>query len=274
MSVVTYGTSLGFMQGLGLEEALGKVADAGFKQVELICNGLAFDGWWNDPEPLRRALARHGLRARSVHSPYTGWNNDAIGDAERRRSVDMASAVFAPAASLGVNVVVCHPNVPSAPVEGAAWEAAFARSVESLTTLGERAREAGIRIAVENMPILDIPRPGGRVEELLRMIDGLGVHVGIWVDAGHANANGIDASDEVRTAGRKLLGVHLQDNDGNGGDQHLVPGTGTVNWPRFLAALNDTVPDAIRSFEVSASDGGIDATLDSLAELCRNWERS
>ena len=271
MSDVTYGVSVVIVQDLPLDDGLGKIAAAGFTQVELVCNGRTFTNWWLDPEPLARALEVHGLRVRSVHSPYEGWNNDALDDPERKRSVDLTSAVLAPAATLGAEVVILHPNIPSAPMAGPAYDAAFARSVESLRILAERAGEAGVRVALENMPILDVARPGGSVVEALRMIDGLGDHVGIWVDAGHANANGIDPVAEVRAAGDRLFGVHIQDNDGCGRDQHLIPGTGTITWSAFLAAVDEVAPDAVRSFEIPAGEDGVEGRLHALGELRRRW---
>jgi len=147
------------------------------------------------------------------------------------------------------------------------------RATESLTILAERAAAAGVRLAVENMPRRGTPRPGGSVAEVLAMIDGLGAHVGVCVDAGHANANGLDAAAEIRAAAGRVFAVHLQDNDGKGEDQHLLPGQGTIDWPATLAALERFAPDAAVNFEIGVQPAGAAATLAALADLRRTWKR-
>ena len=269
---MVYGISVDIVRDLHRGEALRKVVEAGFTQVELSCGGQAFEDWWNDPRPLGRALRSHGLKARSVHSPGSGWNNGAKDETVRLASVDAASVVFGPAASIGVEVVVCHPNMSTDTFVEDDYEDSIRRSIDSLAILAERARAAGVRMAVENLPRRGLPRPGGTVEDILRMIEGLGDHVGVCLDVGHANANGLRVEEEVRIAGDRVFNVHLQDNDGQGEDQHLVPGTGTVTWDVLLDALDAYAPDAIRTLEVPLRHETHDETLAVLAELRRTWE--
>lgn len=57
-------------------------------------------------------------------------------------------------------------------------------------------------------------------------------------DAGHAHAFH-DGPDAFRKVGRAPLSLHIQDNHGDGRDEHLIPGDGTLDWGDFLRALND-----------------------------------
>ena len=237
------GVSLVFADEHPIADCLSKVASAGFKQVELGDYDNPSSRWWQDPLAMKRALAGAGLAARTVHSPGAGWNNGDPDEATRLASVDEASSIFRPSAEAGVEVV--HPNTPDGEEyteEG--FEASLARSVDSLTILAERAAEAGVKLAVENLPRRHTPRPGGFIVETLRMIDGLGDHVGICFDVGHSNANVPDPADEVRAAGDKILCVHIHDNDGIGGDQHLIPGEGTVTGPRSSTPWTPAPPTA------------------------------
>lgn len=72
---------------------------------------------------------------------------------------------------------------------------------------GACARLAGAGIAVENLPRRNTPRPGGPIQDVLQIIQDLGGHVGVCVDAGDSSANGLDAAEEVMIAGRKLYAV-------------------------------------------------------------------
>lgn len=263
---MTIGVSLiVFPDSAPLEERLAATAAAGFAQAEL---PSAESFWRMDPAQVRDAFARHGVRPRSAHSLDAGWDNDAPDPAVRRASVDAASSVFASAAAIGVEVIVVHPNARYTheflPDE---WNANIARSVESLKELSLRAAAHGLKLALENVPRRGTPRPGGSIAEILAMIDGLAPHVGVCVDVGHSNANGCSAAEDLRAAAGRVFAVHLQDNDGLGDDQHLLPGEGTIDWPAVAAALERCAPDAAISFEIGPSRGPAADTLATLARF-------
>jgi sugar phosphate isomerase/epimerase len=126
-------------------------------------------------------------------------------------------------------------------------------------------------MAVENMPARGQRRPGVAIAEVAAIVDGLGDHVGICLDVGHSNLSGLDATDEVSAAGERLLALHLQDNDGNGEDQHLLPGQGTVDWDAVLNAIDRLDFRGPRTLEVIDRDH-VDASLRDLAALLRKWQ--
>ncbi len=269
---VTIGVSLAlFPAELSLEGKLEAVAAAGFTQVEL---PSAESFWRQDPARVRELLAAHGIRPRSAHSLDAGWDNDAPDPAVRRASVDAASLAFAAASAIGVEAIVVHPNARyTHEFLESDYAANAARSVESLRELSIRAAAAGMKLAVENVPRRGAPRPGGTIAEILAMIDGLGSHVGVCVDVGHSNANGCDAALDLRAAAGRVFAVHLQDNDGKGEDQHLLPGEGTIDWPAALAALERFAPDAAINFEIGPSAGPAADVLAKLARLRDAWTK-
>ena len=271
-----FGISLTLAHGLSLADALAKVANAGFKFVELPNGSSEVGTWWQDPDRTRWALDGAEVTAWTTHAP--GANNGTPDEAARQASVDAASSFFRPAVEVGVPVVVVHPNTPDGEdYTEAGFEASLARSIESIAILAERAEAAGVRLAVENLPMRHTPRPGGRIEDLLRMIDGLGNHVGICFDVGHSNANVDDPCDEIRVAGDRIFCVHIQDNDGLGQDQHLIPGEGTVNWPALIDALREHAPDCAPNFEIglkdylTGTDRDVDDLLATLARIRDEW---
>ena len=54
-------------------------------------------------------------------------------------------------------------------------------------------------------------------------------------DTGHANSCGYKP-EILKKCAAAPLSVHLQDNHG-GGDEHLIPGDGTIDWAGTLIAL-------------------------------------
>ena len=266
------GVSLLFGDERPIADCLPKVASAGFRQVELSDYRHPSSRWWEDPPAMKRALARAGVAARTVHSPGAGWNNDAPDEPTRLASIDAASSIFDAAREAGVEIAIVHPNTPDSHTFVAEeFETNLARAADSLGILAERAKDAGLRLAVENLPMRHTPRPGGRIEDTLRMIDGLGDHVGVCFDVGHSNANVDDPVAEIRTAAGRIFCVHIQDNDGLGEDQHLIPGEGTVDWPKVLDALARHAPQACLNFEIGLDGRDLDTLLATLAALRRQW---
>ena len=91
--------------------------------------------------------------------------------------------------------------------------------------------------------------------------------VGLVVDTGHAWTSGDDPASEIRTAGSRLWGTHLQDVDGQDPqDNHWIPGHGGLNWEEIRAAL-DTVYVGLWTFEVIVPRN--DETPHELARITR-----
>jgi len=267
-----YGLCTSMLDGLSLKDEIERIVGAGFRQIELWASVEHMEGWVSKAAETRRVLASAGIVARSVHSPVVGWHNGSLDEAIRLAAIEATTACFQQAAAVGAELVVCHPNRDVYPYSDAEYEASWGKSCESLAVLAERARVAGVRMAVENVPKMGQPRrQGSSISHILQMIEGLGDNVGICLDTGHANANGLIAADEVREAGDKLFSLHLHDNDGLGQDQHRLPGNGTIDWGAFFDALDEIGFEGIRMFEVGKGDN-LETTLAELVDIRRAWE--
>jgi protein FrlC len=75
------------------------------------------------------------------------------------------------------------------------------------------------------------------VADRLRMIGEIkSERLGICLDTGHANVNGEDLAQVVRTCQGVPLHIHMDDNQGDS-DAHVIPGEGSINYKPFVAAL-------------------------------------
>lgn len=266
-----YGLSTAMFHEWSVERTLAAIAEAGFSQVELMGDAGHLGDWPAAPRSMCRALEAAGLRVCTVHSPSVGWNNGDPDETARRASIAANVLSFSQAAEVGAEIVICHPNFSAKTYAQEAFDANMALSRDSLASLAERARQAGIKMAVENLPARGQPRPGSKVAHVLQLIDGLGEHVGVCLDAGHSNANGLSAAAEALEAGARLMALHVQDNDGKGEDQHWVPGQGTTDWEAFLSALARMRFAGVRTLEVGAHDRGVDLILADTARVRREW---
>ena len=271
--------TLGFLH-TPLAEAVTAIADAGFSQVEIISVPPHILGAPEsaDFEALRRLLKATGVRVRTVHAPMRKNILGAPGEAWRMQAVDVFSASFGRARDLGADDLIVHP-VPN-PIFVAEAETpdlhrrigeAVSRSLEQLLPVAER---TGVRLLLENLPYA-CGYPLRSIAELRAEIDSYPArHVGLVVDTGHAVLAGQGAAEEIRTAGRRLLGVHLHDNDGKD-DKHWVPGDGVIDWSAVHRALAEVAYTGPWTFEVS--DGRGDETPEQLArrtrEVAERWQR-
>ncbi len=88
-------------------------------------------------------------------------------------------------------------------------------------------------------------------------------------DTGHAHCCGY-GPDVLKKCAVAPLSLHIQDNNG-GGDEHLIPGDGTIDWPQTLAVLReigylgDCVMEAHHQ-SLEAPDAERDAILTRLLE--------
>jgi sugar phosphate isomerase/epimerase len=271
MNMPTFSSSTTILIGVPIEEAADRLAGCGFAEIEIF-DGAQTDDWLDDPARTEAALRTAGLRVRTVHLPVIGWEIDSPDESLRLIALQACSRAMTLAAGLGAETAICHPNGAHLAFYASNYGDSWQRTRNSLEWLAARAGEIGIKLALENLPAHFTRRPGMYVSELLCMIEGLGEHVGICIDAGHSTANGISAAVEVRTAGAKLFALHIQDNDGSGADQHLLPGKGVTDWAGFRQALRDAQFSGAYTFEVGRGACRND-TLQQLAALRQEWSQ-
>jgi sugar phosphate isomerase/epimerase len=111
--------------------------------------------------------------------------------------------------------------------------------VPEIRRLAGYAAERGVRLALENS--------GDAIWLLDRVLEHVGddpeaTNVGVCVDTGHAHMSHDAGREPVpnyleRYAGQ-LVHVHLHDNHGVS-DEHLIPGEGTIDWPRVVRTLGE-----------------------------------
>lgn len=187
--------------------------------------GLFERARWPELQRACRAAAGLSLHSRLIHR----FDLDTI-----REEIDLA-------AFLGADPLVVHPR--SLGLEAGTWDAELstpldAAALERIGSILAYARPRSVRLALENgaldllAAVAQAFPAGGR--------DGVGSSLGICIDVGHANLHraryGDAAGQFLRAFADRLIHLHVSDNDGTA-DQHLVPGTGTIDWPSVADTL-------------------------------------
>ncbi len=207
--------STGSLHPFGLDRVYGWAAQTGFDGVEVM-----MDERWDTHQHvyINELSERHGLPVLALHPPiYRGaWRLDA--EETLVRSARLAGKI-------GGAVVVAHPPPPGIPLSR--WR----------TGTLAKAREAGVPVAVENMPknfsekVFSVRRKSCyRPEHFVGIGD-------VTLDTSHVGASGIGLMEFWTKLGGQLRHVHLSDSDLSGGDQHRLPGKGKLPLREFLAEV-------------------------------------
>ncbi|MFB4313818.1 EboA domain-containing protein [Actinomadura sp. 21ATH] len=237
-----YGTN-GFA-GHRLEDALAVLADLGYEGVALTLDHAHLDPFAPDlpgrVAALSRRLAGLGLAvvvetgARYLLDPRRKHEPTLLSDGGAERRVAFLRAAVDIAADLGAEAVSFWSGVRPAHVpEDAAWE----RLLSGCGAVLEAAGRRGVPLGFE-------PEPGMLVADLdgyerLRRRLGHPEGLGLTLDIGHCRCNEpLPVADCVRRAGDRLVNVQIDDMR-RGAHEHLEFGTGEIDFPPVLAALEE-----------------------------------
>lgn len=147
---------------------------------------------------------------------------------------------------LGVRNVVMHPGLRRGVTTRAERQEVRRLNREAFRRLGDRAGEDGMLICLENL----MTRGFETAADMLDLLDEIDhPAVALTLDTSHAHASGLDVAATTRALGGKIAALHISDNN-RSGDQHLAPGSGSIDWPAFMQALRDTGYTGILNLEI------------------------
>jgi sugar phosphate isomerase/epimerase len=207
-------------------------------------------------------------------------------DAGHRRVVaEHLKKVIDAARRLGVGVV----NTFIGRDPGLSAEANWPRVREVWTPLVQHAESAGIRLAIENCPMLFSKDewPGGKnlptSPELWRTLFEMFPRLGLNYDPSHLIWQHIDCARAVREFGKRIFHFHAKDTRidydklyqvgimGFGWHIAKLPGLGDVDWSAVFAALTDVGYRGAVSIEVE--DRAYEGSLEDRKRALRQSKR-
>lgn len=263
-----YGISTWLYKNRDLEEALTRIAGAGFRQVEIWAWGAHLDPrLCPDLAEAKGLLQRLGLRVHTLHSPAN--RELRIGDPDpalRQGWMEAIGPCMDYAAELGAVGVVVHVGSLRESLEPPAYEEGCRAVEEFIRQLGERGRALGVKVLLENIPDYVFPRLGTSLQELTRLFPD--PEFGFCLDVGHSVLNGVPIAQEAAAAGPRLLSIHASNNGGQA-DNHWPLDRGVLNWSQVEGALAAADYRHPLMLEISGGDDP-DGMLKQLETL---WER-
>jgi len=204
-------------------EGFRLIKRAGFEGVLLWWDAAAGgEDYRRQPEQARRA----GLWVENMHTQFDGvhhiWEDNAAGQAVFEyylRCVDDCAAFEIP-----TMVMHAHKRGVPMPADTRLGFGRFRRVVD-------RAERLGVNVAMENQ------RSADQMALASLLLEGIGSpRFGFCLDSGHHHARAVPEIDMLARFGRRLMALHLHDNDAMD-DQHLLPFDGTADWPAQMRAI-------------------------------------
>lgn len=235
-------------------DVLGMLHRAGVSGVELGTPPRHFDLWKaSEVAAVSRALQGLPLGAVSIHAPFGEPIDLAHPDPRHRQSgVDATIAAARVLKGLGGRIVVVHPS--DLLRHGADIAARLDASAGSLRAIAAACRQEGLQLAVES------PLPhliGGHPDEFAWLLSQVPAEVGVCLDTGHVALSHSWRRFAELCDGR-VVHIHASDNHGQY-DDHLVPGTGTIDWGEIGATLRAMTFAGWMMLELRCPDGDAQA---------------
>jgi len=222
----------------------------------------------------RAQAERAGMVVSQVHGPWRYPPRDATEEDRSERMERMKRSIRG-ARFLGSRYWVIHPIMPfgthdtEVGKETETWE----MNLTFMTELLAYAKEQGVTVCLENMPMLrfSMGRPRAILEFVREMNDPA---FKICLDTGHvAVFPDLSLDEVVRELGEEIRVLHVHDNMGDR-DAHLWPTEGCIDWEGFAKGLKEIGFNGVFSLEVAPSarleDQAFEAQSRRLFEIANN----
>jgi sugar phosphate isomerase/epimerase len=272
-----FGYSTNAFVKVTLAEAIKQIAGLGFGGVEIMADRPhLYPPDWDDSglEHLRDLIAGKGLRVTNLNS-FTLF---AVGDTylpswiepdQARRDIRTGhtKACLKLASYLGCANISVPPGGPLQGMSRGEAMRLFHRGIEEVVPLAE---ELGVKILVEPEPDLLLEN----TREFSEFIGGVSSPcVGINFDIGHFFCAGEDPGDAFEELFPWIGHVHIEDIAPTRRHHHLIPGLGTIDFPKVFRAMQQTGYGGDISLELyTYADMPCEAGMQSLGFLLRLFE--
>jgi sugar phosphate isomerase/epimerase len=259
-----------------LDAALDAIAAAGFAKVEILGQDphLAVVPTGQALADFAGALQGRGLVGGTVHAPLRRNVLGAPDEDWRCAQMGVMRDYLRFTAAIGFTAMIVHPVPnpifvprPDDPDLPRRIGGAVRRSLDELVPV---AQSVQVRLLLENLPY-QCGYPFLTMDELRPLVDGYpAAALGLVVDTGHAWTKRRDPAAEIRVAGPRLWGTHLQDVDyEHPDDNHWVPTHGGLDWQAICGALAEVRYAGQWTFEINGVGGRHGESPEELARITR-----
>ena len=197
----------------------------------------------------KRLASDLGITIWQVHGPFSS-GIIAADKKKREKKIDNFKRWMDCCETLGVPYMVIHPGGTIDKSNPVSTKEIKELIIDRFLKLAKHGKNMKLKVAIENTigktPAAAnlIDRYGQRISDLKEIIKKVGSDsLGICLDTGHANIQGLDIAEAVREAGKLLIATHLADNNGVH-DLHAFPfsipkKSGGIDWLKAIKAFKE-----------------------------------
>lgn len=259
----------GLSDAVGMETALKMIAEAGFQTIDFGIDGFhALNAQGRDVfylseeealdhfRPLKEVIRANGLRVQQMHGPIPTYTTDPVIQENIVTAIKNSIAV---AGLFECPYLIIHPAHLGFDVDLNRQETLDVNK-KLFDQLFEDLERHNVEACLENMfrawhgKIMGsaCAHPHEALEYVNTLNEMAGTkRVSFCLDTGHALLTGSDIYQSIIDLAPILTTLHIHDNNGIE-DQHRMPWTGILDWPRFTRGLREINYQGVLSFETFA----------------------
>ena len=230
-----------WMRAEPLEVTLQRIKRLGFESIEISGEPRQYE-----TKASRPLLKQFGIRCWGAVTLTLGERNLAAGnEAQRAKSVDYVKSVITMVKELDGHECTIVPATVGKVVPDGTPEQEWQWVVDGLREVYAHAQKAGVRMALEPLNRFETYFLN-RADQALRLAEEVGPDCGVCLDVFHMNIEEVDMHDAIKKVGKRLVDVHVAENN------RLAPGMGKVDWRQLVATLREIGYDGALTMEAVA----------------------
>ena len=227
-----------WMRAEPLEVTLQRIKRLGFESIEISGEPRQYE-----TKTSRPLLKQYGIRCWGAVTLTLGERNlAASNEAQRAKSVDYVKSVVIMVKELEGTEITIVPATVGKIVPDSTPGLEWKWVVQGLKEVYAYARQCGVRMAIEPLNRFETYFLN-RADQALRLAEEVGPECGVCLDVFHMNIEEVDMHAAIRKVGKRLVDVHVAENN------RLAPGMGNVDWKRLVATLREVGYDGALTME-------------------------
>ncbi len=219
------------------DELLSGMQKAGVHYMELSSGSippfLETLDYMNKAKEIYAKAKSYDVTISSIHLPFApfGTIDPTLADPDMRKYMfDLQSGLIKAAADSGVEIAVIHPS--GEPYKDEERPEKMKYAIDMIDKLTSVAKNAGMTLALENLPRTCLCRTHDEMEAFLDAIPDLRVCFDTNHNLSEPNA------EYIRAVGSKIVTLHVSDYDFID-EKHWFPMDGKIDWQELLSVLEE-----------------------------------
>jgi D-psicose/D-tagatose/L-ribulose 3-epimerase len=211
-----------------IEDTIERLGRCGYDAIEISGEPAVWD-----TDHVKGLMEQHGVGCWGSVTLMTGGRDLVHEDKYvRRGSVDYCKDTMDQIAAWGGEILTIVPSTVGKVVPMGSPEDEWKWAVEALKEVQDHAEKVGVRIGLEPLNRFETYFLN-RTDQALALAEDVGGNCGVTLDIFHMNIEEADWEQAIRSAGDRLVDVHVADNN------RMPPGQGAIDWDRFMRVLDE-----------------------------------